>query len=277
MAPLVLVRGGGDLASGVILRLARSGIRVIVCEIAQPLAVRRLVAFAEAVYAGEIMVEDVPAHSASGVSDALHLASQGIVPVMVDPFAESRIILKPVVIIDGRMTKRPPELGKDAAPLVIGLGPGFAAGENCHAVIETQRGPFLGRAIWQGKAAPDTGEPDTVSQVRAERVLRAPDDGIFVTYASIGDHLAAGQVIAEVNSQLLAAPFSGLLRGLLHSGIRVARNLKVGDLDPRNDPRLCRLVSDKALAIGGGVLEVLLTRPEIRTQLWMGKSSDAVS
>ena len=277
----VLVRGGGDLASGVVLRLVRCGVRVIVFEIARPLAVRRLVAFAEAVYEGEITVEEVTARLVTHPADALDLARQGIVPVLVDPEAASRAFLKPLVMVDGRMTKQPPELGKDAAPLVIGLGPGFCAGdtgagENCHAVIETQRGPFLGRVIWQGQAALDTGEPDSVPMlsgggqgVRAERVLRAPADGILVTYASIGDRVEAGQVIAAVNGQPLAASFGGVLRGLLRSGTDVVRNLKVGDLDPRSDPRLCRLVSDKALAIGGGALEAVLARAEIRSRLWL--------
>jgi xanthine dehydrogenase accessory factor len=299
--PVVVVRGGGDLASGVILRLARSGIRVVVLEIARPLAVRRLVAFAEAVFTGETTVEDVQARLAPHPSDVLDLASQGIVPVLVDPEGASISSFKPLVLVDARMIKRPPEIGKDAAPLVIGLGPGFYAGgagagaggtgagamENCHAVIETQRGPFLGRVIWQGGAALDTGQPEVVfgqpevvygqpdavtmqggAQVKLERVLRAPADGLLVAHASIGDRLGAGQVIAEVNGQPLVAPFGGVLRGLLRSGMSVVRNLKVGDLDPRNDPRLCRLVSDKALAVGGGVLEALLAQPEIRARLW---------
>jgi xanthine dehydrogenase accessory factor len=279
---VVLVRGGGDLASGVVLRLVRCGIRVIVLEIARPLAVRRLVAFAEAVFAGEIMVEEVKARLVTHPSSAFDLLGKGIVPVLVDPEAASRAFLQPLVMVDGRMTKQAPELGKDAAPMVIGLGPGFCAGktgvgENCHAVIETQRGPFLGRVIWQGPAALDTGEPDSVpvlsagaqwQGIRAERVLRAPEDGFLVTYASIGDQVEAGQVIAAVKGQPLVAPFAGVLRGLLRSGANVVRNLKVGDLDPRNDPRLCRLVSDKALAVGGGVLEAVLAQAEIRTRLW---------
>jgi len=265
---IILVRGGGDLASGVALRLFRSGLKTVVTEIPRPLAVRRLVSFAEAVYRGEISVEGVTARLATNAEEALGILNSGCIPVLVDPQAESRQVLKPAVLVDARMRKRPPELGREAAPLVIGLGPGFSAGENCHAVIETNRGHNLGRVIWQGPAEADTGQPEAVGRRQGERVLRAPADGVLETRAEIGQLLEPGEEIARVNGRAILAPFRGVLRGLLHPGLEVTAGLKVGDLDPRADPLYCTLVSDKSLAVGGGVLEAVLSRADLRPLLW---------
>ncbi len=131
---------------------------------------------------------------------------------------------------------------------------------NCQAVIETRRGPMLGRVYWRGGPDPDTGLPEGDPQ----RVLRAPADGEFIAHVEIGSHLEAGQAIAEVAGQTVTAPFPGILRGLLHPGLMVTRGLKIGDIDPRDDPRVCQFVSDKALSVGGGVLEAILNRPELR-------------
>jgi len=268
MQPIVLIRGGGDLASGVALRLHRTGIKIIVTEIAQPLAVRRLVSFAEAVYGGEIEIEGVTGQRCETSDEALICLESGIVPVLVDPGAAVRKIVPVRVVVDGRMTKRAPGTGLDFAPLCVGLGPGFEAGVDCHAIVETMRGPFLGRVYWQGKAEADTGLPETVGAFQTERVLRAPSDGLFYGRVKIGAAVKKGDVLAEVNGKPLLAHFDGVLRGLLHDGLRVRQQVKVGDLDPRNDSRLCRMVSDKALAVGGGVLEAILAHPEIRSGLW---------
>jgi xanthine dehydrogenase accessory factor len=166
------------------------------------------------------------------------------------------------------MTKKTPELEMDAADLVIGLGPGFVAGENCHAVIETNRGHTLGRVIWEGPPLADTGIPESVNHQGVSRVLRAPADGPLLAHAEIGEHLKAGQLVAEVAGRSVQAPFNGVLRGLIYPGVEVTVGLKIGDVDPRNDPRYCRLVSDKALAIGGSVLEAILSRPTLRPYLW---------
>ncbi len=268
MPSIILIRGGGDLATGVALRLIRSGLRVVVTEIAQPLAVRRTVAFAEAIYAGEITIEGITAHRIPDPTDSfriLMVLGKQQVPVLVDPDCSSAKILHPSVIVDGRMTKRAPEPIGYSPLLYIGLGPGFEAGLNCQAVIETRRSHLLGRVYWRGGSDPDTGRPDGDPQ----RVLRAPADGEFIAHAEIGQHLEAGQVIAEIAGQAITAPFAGILRGLLHSGLTVTRGLKIGDIDPRDDPRLCQFVSDKALSVGGGVLEAILSRPELRSQLWM--------
>jgi xanthine dehydrogenase accessory factor len=265
---IVLLRGGGDLASGVALRLSRAGLLPIITEIPQPLAVRRLVSFAEAIYQGEINVEGIRARRASDPEEAFQIRAQGCIPVLVDPGAESRHVFCPKVFVDGRMTKLPPDLGLDTAPLVIGLGPGFSAGENCHAVVETNRGHSLGRAIWQGPAEADTGLPEAVGERWAERVLRAPAGGVLEARIEIGAIVEPGEEIARVGGLPVLAPFRGALRGLLHPGILVKAGLKIGDLDPRSDPRLCRLVSDKSLAIGGGVLEAILSRADLRPHLW---------
>ncbi|HVN55909.1 MAG TPA: selenium-dependent molybdenum cofactor biosynthesis protein YqeB [Anaerolineaceae bacterium] len=265
---MILIRGGGDLASGVALRLARVGLRVLITELPQPLAVRRLVSFAQVVYDDEMAIEGVHAHLAANLDDAVAWMERGQVTVLVDPDGSAISACRPLVLMDARMRKRPPDTGLDAAPLVIGLGPGFTAGLDCHAVIETRRGPFLGRVIWDGPAEADTGLPDPIAQRQGERVLRAPAAGIFTADKNIGDTLSVGQQIAEVAGQPIRAPFPGMLRGLLQSGTPVSRGVKVGDIDPRLDPRLPGLVSDKALAVGGGALEAILTCAEIRRRLW---------
>ncbi len=210
-----------DLASGVALRLRRSGFQVVITELAQPLVVRRLVSFAEAVYRGQTSVEGVTAHCVANPQAALEVLAKGDIAVLIDPTAETCNTLHPLVLVDGRMTKRPPELECAAAELVIGLGPGFIAGRNCHAVVETQRGHRLGRVIWNGAAQPDSGIPDQIADRSTERILRAPADGVLQAHAEIGDHLEPGQIVATVSSQPVLAPFRGVLRGLIHTGLVV--------------------------------------------------------
>jgi xanthine dehydrogenase accessory factor len=260
----ILVRGGGDLASGVIARLHRAGWRVLVTELDAPRAVRRYVSFGQAVYDGETRVEEINARRVEDPNGAEQAFTAGIVPVMVDPRADARGWFAPHIIIDGRMRKLSGDLPLDAALLVLGLGPGFTAGVDCHAVIETNRGPFLGRVIWQGQAQADTGIPEFVGTKGAERVLRAPASGMVHALVVIGVQVRAGEAVAEVEGMMVTAPFDGVLRGLVQSGLRVAAGEKIGDLDPRGDPRLSRLISDKALAIGGGVLEAILAAPALR-------------
>jgi len=264
---LVLIRGGGDLATGVAARLWRSGFWIVVTEIEQPLAVRRLVALAEAVYAVEFEVEDLRARRVAAAAECGGALSLGLIPVLVDPEALSLGELRPAALVDARMRKQPPELGIDSAPLLIGLGPGFVAGESCHAVVETNRGHRMGRVMWKGPTEPDTQVPDPVSGQAASRVLRAPQSGVFEGRVQLADRVRQGDLLAVAGSAELRAPFEGIVRGLLHDGVEVPKGVKVGDLDPRGDPALCRLISDKALAVGGGVLEALLTRPEIRREL----------
>lgn len=268
MSSLVLLRGGGDLASGIAVRLHHAGIKLVIVELEKPMAVRRTVSFAEAVYSGQIEIEGIVARRVQKVIVASAVADEGEIPVLVDPTLGSLPTLAPVALIDARMTKQPPETGIDAAPLVIGLGPGFVAGENCHAVVETMRGHSLGRVFWQGSVQPDTGVPGTIASHNLDRVLRAPAAGRVEPAAEIGQQLREGQLIATIAGQQLIAPFDGVLRGLVHPSLDVKKGMKIGDIDPRNDPSYCWRVSDKSLAIGGGVLEALLTRPEIRAKLW---------
>jgi len=268
---IVLIRGGGDLASGVALRLHRVGIRVVVSELAQPLAVRRLVCFAEAVNSGEVSVEGVVGRKVADPDDSLRILqilAKGQVPVLVDPEAKAAQAIHPTVIVDGRMLKKPPEPLRHNARLYLGLGPGFTAPKDCSAVIETRRGHRLGRVIWEGQAESDTGLPEAVGERRSERVLRAPAAGVLQVFTQIGEHLEPGQKVAQVAGMEVVAPFAGVLRGLLPEGISVTGGMKIGDLDPRDDPVLCRLVSDKSLAVGGGVLEAILSLPDLRPLIW---------
>ena len=269
MSNSVLIRGGGDLATGVAYRLHKAGLRVVITELPQPLSVRRKVSFSEAVYDDEITVEGVTAKLAKTVADIEKLFAKNIVPVLIDPKLDILDESIPFpIIVDARLTKRPPDLPLASAKLIIGLGPGFTAPKDCHAVIETNRGHTLGRVYWEGSAMADTGLPEQVLGIRAERVLHAPADGELITYGDIGDHFDKGDTIAEVAGIPLMAPFIGSLRGLLRPGLLVKKGLKVGDLDPRDDPRFCTMISDKSLALGGAVLEAILSQVEIRKALW---------
>lgn len=264
----VIVRGGGDLASGAILRLARAGINVIVTELAQPLMVRRKVSFAEAIYQGEVEVEGIHGVKADVDPDKImRIAIKGKIPVIIDPDLQIHKILPVDILVDGRMLKQVLEDQRPLAPLVIGLGPGFKAGTNCHAVVETKRGHFLGRVIWNGEAEKDSGIPEGVDGKSNERVIRAPCTGIFAANVEIGDFVEEGQCLGNVSDMPVNAPFRGVVRGLIWSGLQVYSGQKIGDVDPRGDPRYCWLVSDKSLAVGGGVLEAILSLPEFRARL----------
>lgn len=265
--PIVLVRGGGDLATGVAARLHRAAFRVLVAELETPLAVRRTVAAAQAVYTGEIDIEELHVVRVEDHDSVRQAWRAGNLPVVVDPQGRSNEEWEPPVVVDARMKKSAPEWGKEAAPLAIGLGPGFTAGVNCHALVETQRGHDLGRVIWSGPAAPDSGVPEQVAGFEADRVLRAPAAGHVRAVVQLGDLLQEGDTIAMVDGSEVVAPFKGILRGLVHERVAVEPGMKIGDLDPRGEPRNAFSISDKALAVGGGVLEAVLTRPEIRRQL----------
>jgi xanthine dehydrogenase accessory factor len=264
MTNLIVLRGGGDLASGVALRLHRTGFQVVILELEKPLAVRRSVSFSEAVYEGVQTVEGTTARLVSPDQIQVTLEANEI-PVLVDPQASilrNQFLTSPqsTFVVDARLLKTAPEPLGVRIPLHIGLGPGFTAGINCHTVIETRRGHTMGRIYWSGAAQPDSGEPEGDRR----RVLRAPRNGVLVADAKIGDHLEEGQLIAEVQPEdgsdnyLIFSPFKGVLRGLIRPGIQVTRDMKVGDVDRRNDPAICAFASDKAMAVGGAVLEAVL-------------------
>jgi xanthine dehydrogenase accessory factor len=264
MTHQIFLRGGGDLASGVAMRLHRTGFQTVILELEKPLAVRRSVSFSEAVYEGTQTIEGVTARLVS--ADQIQVTMEaGEIPVLVDPQAgilRNQFLTSPqsTVVVDARLLKIEPEPLSVDIPLHIGLGPGFTAGRNCHAVIETCRGHTLGRVYWSGATHADSGAPDGDRR----RVLRAPDTGILIAHAKIGDPVEEGQLIAEIDPQTgsekypVISPFSGMLRGLIRPGIQVTKDMKIGDVDGRNDPEMHTLISDKALAIGGAVLETLL-------------------
>jgi xanthine dehydrogenase accessory factor len=256
----VLIRGGGDLASGVALRLHQSGLPVLISELPRPLAVRRHVSFAEAIYDGSIQIDNCAAYRVDDPTDTVRIQAivdEGAIPVLVDPYGEAIRFFQPKVMVDGRMLKRSIERQSLPVQLLIGLGPGYRAGENCDVVIETNRGVSMGRAIWEGAAEPNTFSPAPIAGHADARVLRAPVDGIVETYADIGDLIITGQTIAQISGHFVSAPFNGVLRGLIHPGLTVKRGTKIGDLDPRNDPQLCNQISDKSLAVAEGVLEAI--------------------
>ena len=255
---LVLIRGAGDLASGVAARLHRCRFPVVMTELPQPLVVRRTVSFAEAVYEGEVQVEGIRACRVDDVAAAHRALRQGLIPILVDPEAKCRADLNPDVLVDAIMAKRNTGTTITDAPLVIALGPGFTAGVDCHAVIETNRGHALGRVVYEGCAEPDTGQPGDVGGKTSERILRAPVTGVVEGTAAIGEQVAKGQLVARVGHHAVHASTAGVLRGMLRSGTHIARNVKIGDVDPRAEPAHCAIISDKALAIAGGVLEAIL-------------------
>jgi xanthine dehydrogenase accessory factor len=254
----VLLRGGGDLASGVAWRLHQSGFKIAISEISQPLAVRRTVSFCEAVYEKETEVEGVGALCIHDAREAFEVWAKGRIPVMVDPDAESRHVIQPHVLVDAILAKRNLGTTMTHAPLVIALGPGFEAGRDVHYVVETNRGHRLGRLLTSGSAQPDTGVPGPVLGITAKRVLRAPDEGLWESSKNIGDLLHKGETVGRVKDRTVQSEIEGVLRGLIKQGISVTRGQKIGDVDPRGDRNSCFTISEKALAIAGGVLEGIL-------------------
>jgi xanthine dehydrogenase accessory factor len=258
---VIMIRGAGEMASGVAHRLHRSHLKVCMVEIPEPLAVRREVSFCEAVYDREKEVEGVWAKWISRWEEVASLWREGKIPLLVDPDArETRAFLKPDVLVDAILAKRNLGTRITDASWVIGLGPGFTAAEDVHVVIETNRGHNLGKMILNGRAEPDTGIPGDIGGFTTERVLRATGDGIFSSERSIGDGVKKGSVVARVDDLPVVAKVSGIVRGLLRSGVEVRKGTKVGDIDPRRKREHCFTVSDKARAIGGGVLEAILYR-----------------
>ncbi len=255
---LVVVKGGGDLGTGAAWRLHRAGFRVLVTETAQPTVIRRTVAFASAVYEGSITVDGVTARRVEDEAGIRAAWAADEVPTVVDPQGEWVARLRPQVVVDAIMAKQNTGTRITDAPIVVALGPGFVAGVDCHAVVETNRGHNLGRVILEGSAEPNTGVPGEVGGESARRVLRAPKDGLFRGGRAIGDRVRAGEVVAYVDDAPVVSQLDGVLRGLLHDGLAVHAGMKVGDVDPRAVVAHCFTISDKALAIGGGVLEAIL-------------------
>ena len=253
-----LIKGAGDLASGIALRLWHSGFDVVMTDLEHPTSIRRCVSFSQAIENRRCDIEDVSAQRAENITHAKELLKRNILPVFADPDCNCRNELNPDVLIDAILAKRNLGTKITDASIVIGVGPGFEAGVDCHAVVETMRGHTLGRVIYKGCALENTNIPGLIGGFAGERVLRAPDDGIFRGSRKIGDFVNAGDIVGYVGEKPMKCTIGGILRGLLSDGVETYKGMKAGDVDPRGEKDYCFTVSDKALAIGGGVLEAIL-------------------
>lgn len=255
---LVVIRGAGDIASGIALRLHRAGMQVVMCDLAVPTSIRRTVCFSEAIRLGEVRVEDVRGVLCESVEAARAAVAADAVAVLVDPDAACVRDLAPDALVDAILAKRNLGTARDMAPVVIGVGPGFTAREDCDAAVETMRGHYLGRVYYEGSPIPNTAVPGLIGGYAGERVMRAPADGVFEPCVAIGAQVKAGDVCATVAGEPMRATIDGVVRGLLQAGVAVHKGMKSGDVDPRCHPEYIESSSDKALAVGGGVLEALL-------------------
>ena len=256
---LTVIRGAGDLASGIALRLRRAGLQVVMTDLPHPTAIRRTVAFSEALRTGgPAAVEEVTAVPAGSAAEVPAALAAGQIPVLADPEGRCIPLLGPEAVVDAILAKRNLGTRITDAPAVIGVGPGFTAGVDCHAVVETMRGHTLGRVYYRGSALPNTGVPGLIGGFAGERVLRAPAAGVFHPLLEIGAQVRAGDVAATVAGVPMTCTLDGVLRGILPEGTAVRPGMKAGDIDPRCRPEHCWTVSDKALAVGGGVLEAIL-------------------
>ena len=255
---LVLIKGAGDLATGVAHRLRKCGFDIVMTEIEKPTTVRRTVAFSQAVFDKTTEVEGIRGSLAKNIDDIKDIIKNGEVAVIVDENAEIVKELKPDVVVDAIIAKKNLGTNINDAPIVIALGPGFTASVDCHCVVETKRGHYLGKAIYEGSAIPDTGVPGDIGGYTTERIIRATDDGSIVPIVHIGDYVEKGQTVAYVNNKKILAEINGIVRGMLQEDIKVFKGMKSGDIDPRCEKEHCFTISDKARSIGGGVLEGIL-------------------
>ncbi|HEY6286639.1 MAG TPA: selenium-dependent molybdenum cofactor biosynthesis protein YqeB [Ktedonobacteraceae bacterium] len=259
---LVAVKGAGDLATGVIHRLKRAGFAVMATELPHPTVLRRTIAFAEAIALGQMTVEGITAQYAHSIEDVRAIVANGFAPILIDPDGIAFKQIQPDVLVEATLSKYNSGIKINDAPIVIALGPGYEAGIDAHAVIETNRGHNLGRVYLEGNAEPNTGVPGTIGGYAGERLLRAPCAGRLYGMHQIGDQIREGEVIAIVKSDQDAVPITatipGILRGLVRDDLVVSAGMKVGDIDPRAIREHCFTISDKSRAIGGGVLEAIL-------------------
>jgi xanthine dehydrogenase accessory factor len=257
---VVLIKGGGEVASGVAHKLVRARFRVCLTETAQPLAVSRGVAFCEAVYDGEKEVEGITARRVESGLDILKMWREGRIPVIVDPETSVRKTLKPEVLVDAIMAKKNLGTKIGHAPLVIGLGPGFRAGKDVHVVVETSNSERQGRVILKGEAEADTGIPVAIQGLTTERALHAAEDGLFQSDRDIGEMIGAGEVVASVAGEPVKAEIGGIIRALLRSGVEVTKGTKLGEIDPTGNIEDCYTIRPRMRAIAGGVLEAIMMR-----------------
>ncbi len=263
---MVIVRGGGDIATGIVQKLWRSGFPTVILETKNPSAIRRTVTLSSAVSLGKATVEDVPAILAEDSKACYKLLQEGVVPVLVDPDASSLIHLQPAILVDAILAKRNLGTRHDMAPLTVGVGPGFEAPTDVDAVVETMRGHSLGQVILQGCALANTGVPGEFAGKSKERVIHAPCAGTLLHEKKIGDFVLQGETLFTIHGHPVPSPLTGVLRGLISDGYAVHKGLKVADVDPRTEQEVdCYSISDKARCIGGAVLEACL---------WLGRKKD---
>lgn len=254
----ILIKGAGDLSSGVAHRLYNAGFKLMMTDLPQPTVIRRTVSFAQAIFDGETTVSGLRGVKVANVEEGVKAMNAGDIPVLVDPEAACIAEYQPDVVIDAILAKKNINTKISDAPIVIALGPGFYAGKDCHAVVETKRGHYLGVVYYQGAAIPDTGSPGEIGGESLRRLLKAPQAGVFKHVKQLGDIVAAGDIIAYCGDAPLKTEISGCLRGLLQEGLEVPANMKVGDVDPRGFAEYCHTISDKARALGGATLEAML-------------------
>lgn len=275
---LVWIRGAGDIATGIAYRLHCGGFSIVMSDLPAPTSIRRTICFSEAILHGKATVEGVTAWFAADAGEAHRLLAEGKIAVLADPEGALTKRLSPDAIVDAILAKRNLGTCIGDAPIVVGVGPGFTAGVDCHAVVETMRGHTLGRAYYDGSALPNTGVPGEIGGFALERILRAPCDGVFRGVKRIGERVNAGDICAYVGGEPIATRITGILRGLLPDGLTVKTGMKSGDVDPRCEEAHCYLISDKALAVGGGVLEAILHEAAKRgnpaqEDIWKPKSN----
>ncbi len=258
MDDIVVVRGAGDLATGIAHRLYKSGFRILLTEVERPLVVRRYASFANAILIGEMEIEGVRAIKAMNSESITEIWANGSIPILCDSECAILDKVKPLAVVDAIMAKKNLGTNKGMAPITVGIGPGFEAGADVDAVVETKRGHDLGRAIYKGSAEADTGIPGSIMGYSQERLLRAPRNGMIKNVLEIGDMVEQGTVVAFIENEPVKSSIAGVLRGLIADNTYVTEGLKIGDVDPRGIKEYCCTISDKSRSVAGGVLEAIL-------------------
>ena len=255
---MVLIKGAGDLATGIAYRLKKSGFDIVMTEIHKPTTVRRTVAFSQAVFDNEIVIEGIKGVKVNNINEIYEEIREGNIPIIIDEKAEIIKELRPDVVVDSIIAKKNLGTSIEDAPIVIGVGPGFEAKVDCHLVVETKRGHYLGKVIEEGSAIPNTGVPGNIGGYTKERIIRASSNGKIKPVVAIGDFIKKGDIVAYIDGIEVLAEIDGIVRGMLQEGIEVFKGMKSGDIDPRCEKDHCFTISDKARYIGGGVLEAIM-------------------
>lgn len=255
---MVLIKGAGDLATGIAYRLKKSGFDIVMTEIHKPTTVRRTVAFSQAVFDNEIVIEGIKGVKVNNINEIYEEIREGNIPIIIDEKAEIIKELRPDVVVDSIIAKKNLGTSIEDAPIVIGVGPGFEAKVDCHLVVETKRGHYLGKVIEEGSAIPNTGVPGNIGGYTKERIIRASSNGKIKPLVAIGDFVKKGDIVAYIDGIEVLAEIDGIVRGMLQEGIEVFKGMKSGDIDTRCEKDHCFTISDKARSIGGGVLEAIM-------------------